>query len=116
NTSPGVANTMTIAKVTRDTTGNITNGTVSFNVAYSNFGAQQTFTGLHIHNQIFGVSGSVFINTGISGGNPVVSPADGNGSVNRDVVVDATTANNALGALRGLLANPENYYVNIHTT
>lgn len=112
--STGVANTMSIIKVTRDTTGNITNGTVSFNVAYSGFGSAQTFTGLHIHNQIFGANGGVVLNTGISGTNNVVS-ADGNGSINRDVVVDGTAAA-ALNGLKGVIANPENYYVNIHTT
>ncbi len=112
--STGVANTMTIVKVVRDSTGNIASGAVSFNVAYSGFGGAQTFTGLHIHNQVFGVNGGVVINTGLSGTNNVVSP-DGNGSVNRDVVIDGTNAT-TLNALKGVLANPENYYVNIHTT
>ena len=115
--TPATANTMTIAKVTRDGTGNITGGTVSFNVAYSGFGGTVTFTGLHIHNQIFGVNGGVVINTGINGTTNAVTDDDGNGSVNRDVTIDSSAAlATALAALKGLLANPENYYVNIHTT
>jgi hypothetical protein len=117
--TPATANTMTIAKVTRDGTGNITGGTVSFNVAFSGFGGTVTFTGLHIHNQIFGVNGGVVINTGITGvaqGNSVTDD-DGDGSINRDVTIDSLTlGGTSLTALKGLLANPENYYVNIHTT
>ena len=114
--TPATANTMTIAKITRDGTGNITGGTVSFNVAFSGFGGTVTFTGLHIHNQIFAVNGGVVINTGIGGANTVTDD-DGNGSVNRDVLIDSSTmGGTSLAALKGLLANPENYYVNIHTT
>jgi len=114
--TPATANTMTVAKVTRDGTGNITGGTVSFNVAYSGFGGTVTFTGLHIHNQVFGMNGGVVINTGLSGTNSVTDD-DGNGSVNRDVAIDSSPATaTALAALKGLLATPENYYVNIHTT
>ncbi len=109
---PGTANSMTYVLINRDGTGNITNGAVSFNVNYS-MGGPLTFTGLHIHNAKFGVNGGVVINTGISGGNPVVS-TDGSGSINREVFIDSSSA--AFDFLRGLLENPENYYVNIHTT
>jgi hypothetical protein len=111
----GTANSMTIVRVTRDSTGNIVSGIVSFNVAYSELPGPITFTGLHIHNAPFGVNGGVVINTGLSGTNTVTDD-DGNGSVNRDVNVDANSPPAALPALTGLLANPEAYYVNIHTT
>jgi hypothetical protein len=113
--TPGTANSMTLVSVTRDNTGNIVSGTVSFNVAYSGFGGPVTFTGLHIHNAAIGVNGSVVINTGIGSGANSVTDDDGVGSVNREVAVDANTAT-ALTAMKGLLANPEQYYVNIHTT
>ncbi len=110
----GVSNTMTIVRVTRDGTGNIVSGSVGFNLAYSGFGGPVTFTGLHIHNANIGVNGGVVINTGISGANPVTDD-DGIGSINREVTIDASGAT-ALNAVKGLLANPEAYYVNIHST
>jgi len=110
---PGTANSMTYVQVNRDSTGNITSGAVSFNINYS-MGSPQTFTGLHIHNAKIGVNGPVVINTGISGGSPVVTNAEGSGSINREVTIGPTDA--PLEFMRGLLENPENYYVNIHTT
>ena len=107
----GTADSMTIVRVNRDTTGNITDGVVGFNVSYD-MGGAITFQGLHIHNARFGVNGSVVINTGLSAGNPVVDD-DGFGSVNRPVTV---TGGVALDSMKGLLENPENYYVNIHSS
>jgi len=109
----GTANSLTLIRVSRDSTGNITGGTVSFNVNY-NMGSAQTFTGLHIHNAKIGVNGPVVINTGLSGTNPVVTNDQGVGSINRDVTV--TPSDTSFDFMRGLLENPENYYVNIHTT
>jgi hypothetical protein len=109
----GTANSMTYVRLDRDSTGNVTGGAVSFNINY-NMGSAQTFTGLHIHNGKIGVNGPVVINTGISGSNSVVTNADGTGSINREVAIAATDP--AFDYLRGLIENPENYYVNIHTT
>jgi hypothetical protein len=111
--SSAFANSMTIARVTRDASGNITNGVVTFNAAF-NMGAATTFTGWHIHNGKFGVAGGVVINTGLSGTNPVVDD-DGIGSITRDVTVDGNNGTQ-LNALRGVIYNPESYYVNLHST
>src|SRR5438094_4740788 len=109
----GTANSMTYVRIDRDSTGNVTGGAVSFNVNY-NMGSAQTFTGLHIHNAKVGVNGAVVINTGLSGTNTVVTNAEGTGAINREVAIGPTDA--AFDFLRGLVENPENYYVNIHTT
>src|SRR5439155_14878082 len=77
-------------------------------------GSAQTFTGLHIHNGKIGVNGAVVINTGLSATNTVVTNATGSGSINREVLIASTDT--AFDFLRGLVENPENYYVNIHTT
>src|SRR5262245_17572695 len=108
----GTANSRTSIQVDRDSTGNVTGGTVSFNVKYA-MGGPVTFTGLHIHNGKIGVNGPVVINTGLSGTNTVVS-ADGNGVISRDVPI--TSSDTAFDYLRGVIEKPENYYVNIHTT
>jgi hypothetical protein len=109
----GTADSMTLIRLDRDSTGNVTGGTVSFNVAY-NMGSAQTFTGLHIHNGKMGVNGPVVLNTGISGTNPVVTGADGIGSIAKDLSVSSTDS--GFDFMRGLVENPENYYINIHTT
>ena len=108
----GTANSMTYVRLDRDSTGNVTGGAVSFNVNYD-MGSAQTFTGLHIHNGKIGVNGPVVINTGIGGANTVVT-ATGSGSINREIAISSTDA--PFDYLRGLVENPENYYVNIHTT
>src|SRR5439155_19560591 len=57
---------------------------------------------------------SVVIDTGISGVNSV-SAAAGSGRVFRTVNYSGTDTN-GLRFVTGLLATPENYYVNIHST
>jgi len=110
----GTANSMTTIRVDRDATGNITAGTVRFNVAY-NMGTATTFTGLHIHNGKIGVNGPVVINTGLSGAASVATNPDGTGSpIVRDV--NLTPSDTGFDFMRGVLENPENYYVNIHST
>jgi len=109
---PGTANSMTYVRVDRDSTGNVTGGAVSFNINY-NMGSQQTFTGFHIHNGKIGVNGPVVISTGLSGTNTVVTNATGTGSINIEVPISASDP--PFDYLRGLVENPENYYVNIHT-
>src|SRR5437870_3005301 len=108
----GVSNSMTYVRIDRDSTGNVVGGAVSFNLNY-NMGGPTTFTGLHIHNAKIGVNGPVVINTGISGTNPVTSTT-GFGSINREIEI--RPSDSAFDFLRGLVENPENYYVNIHTT
>jgi len=109
----GTANSMTYVRLDRDSTGNVTGGAVSFNINF-NMGSQQTFTGFHIHNGKIGVNGPVVINTGLSPTNTVVTNAEGTGSINREVSISASDP--PFDFLRGLVENPENYYVNIHTT
>jgi hypothetical protein len=111
----GIAYSSTRARVNRDSTGNIVSGSVSFNLNFNMNGGPVTFTGLHIHNAKFGVNGSVVINTGIGGGAASVVSDTGIGSIARDVTIDSSNQV-ALDSLRGLIQNPELYYVNIHTT
>ncbi|MBI4472530.1 MAG: CHRD domain-containing protein [Acidobacteria bacterium] len=109
--TPAAANSMTYVRVDRDSTGNVTGGAVSFNVNYNIGSGPVTFTGLHIHNGKFGVSAGVVISSGLS----TFVDDDGVGSVNLEAPVSSSNAT-AFDSLRGLVENPENYYVNIHTT
>jgi CHRD domain-containing protein len=111
----GIAYSMTYVRADRDSTGNIVSGAVSFNLNFNMNGGPVTFTGLHIHNGKFGVSAGVVINTGIGGGTASVLSDTGVGSISRLVNIDSSNQL-ALDSLRGLIQNPELYYVNIHTT
>lgn len=99
--------------VMRDAQGRIVSASTDFNVRYS-FPGNTTFTGLHIHDGEAGVNGPVRINTGITGTNNVVSES-GAGAINRQAqTLQADTA--GLATVNGMLSNPSNYYVNLHTT
>src|ERR1041385_6504033 len=60
------------------------------------------------------VAGPVVINTGLSGSNPVVSDT-GTLNITRVVTIDPTVATQ-LSMLSTLVNNPDQAYVNIHTT
>ena len=99
--------------VTRDEAGEITSGTVVFDVSFE-FPAGSEFTGLHIHQGTADVSGGVFISSGLTGSSSIVSE-EGNGNIFRPVNVPATNAT-GVDTLNSLLANPEGWYLNLHTT
>lgn len=96
---------------TRDANGVVNDGTVIYDVNY-NFPPPVTITGLHIHPGAAGVNGPARLNTPLSGTNSVTS-ATGIGTLNYKV-----EANNAanLDALRIVLADPTQAYMNVHTS
>src|SRR5437867_2929192 len=100
-------------RVTRDVAGNVNAATVMFDIGYT-VAVATSFTGLHIHNAPAGVNGPVVINTGISG-TTAVSAAAGSGRIFRTVNYGSTDTD-GLKFVTGLLAAPENYYANIHST
>jgi CHRD domain len=95
----------------RNAQGNISSTSVTFDIDYT-VTAAQTFTGLHIHNAPTGVNGLVVIDTGLSPSSPVAVAA-GSGRISRTVNYGPNNTV-GLGWVTGLLATPENYYVNIH--
>jgi len=109
----GSSSAVLIAHVVKDDSGKILSGTVDFNLNYI-FPGAATFTGLHIHNGAAGVNGPVIINTGLSATNTIATET-GVGSISRQGPVLATDAA-ALATLNGMMADPSQYYVNIHTT
>lgn len=102
-----------VAHVIRDSSGQITGGTVDFLVRVT-LPAASTATGLHIHSSPAGVAGPVVINTGLSGGNSQAVKAGGD-IVHRPAQVLATDTA-GVAALRGMFATPDQFYVNMHTT
>ena len=112
--APGNSANATInVHVTRDGLGNVSAATVTFDIDYT-ISSALTFTGLHIHNGVAGQNGPVVIDTGVSGSNNLAAAA-GSGHITK-VVNYASTDTNGIKFVTGLLATPENYYVNIHTT
>jgi uncharacterized protein (TIGR03437 family) len=97
---------------TRDAQGVATGGTINFAITYSGFPANTVIRGLHIHEAPAGANGPIRFDTGISAANPVNSPT-GSGTINISAPVLNTDANRM--AFRNLLANPANFYVNLHT-
>lgn len=105
-----------IAKVSvytiRNADASVAGGTVIFDVNFRGFPAGTTFTGLHIHDGAAGVMGPVRIDTGLSGNNSVKSDTGG-GNVYKTVTVDSGAALNTVSTIT---QNPENAYINLHTT
>ena len=99
------------AHTIRNANGTVAGGVAIFDVNYR-FAGEQTFTGLHIHDEKAGVNGPVTINTGIGGANTVPT-ATGFGNVYRTVTVSNTAG---IASLNSLVANPEAHYINIHTS
>jgi uncharacterized protein (TIGR03437 family) len=95
----------------RDQTGAAVAGLGLFNVNYR-FSGDTTITGFHIHEAEAGTNGPVRIDSGVSSSNPVVDTG-GSGNITRAVTI---TSSPALQALNGLIANPEFFYINLHTT
>jgi len=100
-----------IAHVVRDSSGQVITGTVDFLVRV-NFPADDTAIGLHIHKAPAGVAGSVVINTGLSAANSKAIKAGGD---TVHVPAQIAASGTALTELNGLLKDPSQYYVNIHT-
>jgi uncharacterized protein (TIGR03437 family) len=70
------------------------------------------FTGLHVHDGAAGVAGPVRLNSGLSATNTVVSESGVGNIYLFQLMTDAL----AVATLNSLVANPENHYVNLHTT
>jgi uncharacterized protein (TIGR03437 family) len=96
----------------RDRTGNVTAARFIFDVNHR-FPGATTFTGLHVHDAAAGVNGPVTINSNIAAGDRSVVSANGFGNIWRPIVL---TGGQPLTSLNALLRNPENHYLNLHTT
>jgi len=115
-TDASSANAIIWVHVVRDATGAVQSGSVDFNIA-TKFSGAVTVTGLHIHNAAAGVAGPIVIPTDVNGTDKSIA-VDTTGKVNIVKQVQFPTTTPALpnSVIQDLLANPQNYYVNIHTT
>lgn len=107
------ANALILVHAVRDDKGVITSGSVDFTIRYRLPGPT-SITGLHIHTGAAGTNGAILIPTDISGANPVIVDQTGSGVIFKQVQF-SSTGSVALSTINDLLANPQNFYVNIHT-
>jgi len=93
--------------VTRDYAGTITAATADFVVTATGFPNGTSLTDAHIHGGPAGTNGGVLVNLGLSAGS-VTFPNGGGTFTRNGITVTADQAS-------GILANPANFYFNIHT-
>jgi uncharacterized protein (TIGR03437 family) len=103
--SKGTGPALISLRTLRNEDGTVAAGTVFFDVNYR-FAEPQSFTGLHIHDE---PSGAISINM-VPAADPVFSSPTGFGNYFNWVPVSN------LGTLEDIVKNPENHYVNIHST
>jgi uncharacterized protein (TIGR03437 family) len=108
------ANAIVLVHVVRDNSGKITSGSVDFDVN-PRFPGATTFTGLHIHEGPAGVSAAIVIPTDVSSASPATVDATGKGAIFRQVPFGGT-GQPGVDVIQRLLANPNNFYINLHTT
>ncbi len=96
--------------IVRDNSGNITSGSVDFAVNYR-VPAAATFTAMHIHRGTAAVNGGVVIDSAL----PRTDATLPGGVIpTRQAQIGATGA--AADAVAGILADPGQFYFNLHTT
>lgn len=105
----GTAPAQVIVSTTRNEDGSVSGGTVMFDVNYR-FGATANITGLHIHDAGAGVNAGISVPL-IPGVTPAFTSDTGNGNI-----FDMTPFVTNTAVLSDILTNPENHYVNLHTT
>jgi len=99
-----------------DSAGNVLSGSVDFDVQ-AKFSSAVTVTGLHIHNAAAGVNGPILIPTDVNGTDKSVTvDSTGRVRIQKQVQFPSTTPAISVATIQDLLANPQNYYINIHTT
>jgi len=103
------ASVLVTLDVTRDSSGNITSGAIMFDANYQ-FPGTVTFSGFHIHRQVAGENGPVVLDSRTSG----ITDATGTGRITR--IISLATTQTVLDALKGVIANPSGYYINLHTS
>ncbi len=95
----------------RNSSGVVTEAVVDFVVDYS-FAGPITLTGLHVHRGIRGQNGPVVLDSGLRAGGAADETGKA-GITRQSAKLDSATA---ISAINDMIANPSNFYVNLHTT
>lgn len=102
-----------ICHIVRDSSGKVNSGSVTFVVGYG-FPGPVTFTALDIHKGAAGTNGESVINAPL-GPAPVPSDPSGYGLLQTEAEIPSTDTA-GVAALAGMLATPDQYYIDLHTT
>lgn len=108
NEVPAVTNSESTARGTAVITVNKATNKIDFSVSLNSFPAGATVNIAHIHHAAAGLTAGVLISTGLAAGQVVLTNGSGTFSF------EGVTANAA--DVADILANPQNYYFNAHTT
>src|SRR5258708_10769239 len=113
-TDTSTASAIVWVHVIRDSGGNITSGSVDFDVS-TKFSTAVTVTGLHIHKGVAAAAGSIVLPTAVSS---IAVDATGKVRVQKQVQFPAVAPapEPTVSTIQDLLNNPQNFYANIHTT
>src|SRR5450432_3756297 len=114
-TDTSSANAIIWVHVVKDASGNITSGSVDFDVS-TKFSSAVTVTGLHIHNGAAGVSAGIVIPTDLSGTNTVAIDATGKTRIQKQVQFPTTAPALPVSIITDLIAHPEGYFNDTPTT
>jgi hypothetical protein len=95
------------ANTVKDAAGNVTSATFDFTVTVTGFPNGTSLTDAHIHGGAAGTNGGILVSLGLSAG--AVNFPTGTGTFSRAGITVTVDQANAI------LANPGNFYFNIHT-
>ena len=109
NEVPPITNAEQSARGTAVITVNSQANTIDFNVSLNSFPTTSALTAAHIHPGPAGVNGGVLIGTGLTAAN---APSLASGSATFSFTGVTGTADQ----IAQILANPQNFYFNVHTT
>ena len=110
NENPPITNAEQSARGTAVITVHSDTNTIDFSVSLNSFPTNSTLTAAHIHPGATGVNGTVLIGTGLTAGN---APSLASGSATFTFTGVAETQG---GQVAQILANPQNFYFNVHTS
>ena len=116
NETPPVANAENSGRGTAVITFHTDTNTVDFAISMSGFPANTNVILAHIHPGAPGVPGPALIGvTGLSATTPLLL-SDGSGTFTANGVSAASKSDTAANNVAAILANPQNYYFNVHTS
>jgi len=116
NENPPVTNAEQSGRGTAVITIHTDTNTVDFSISLNSFPANTNVILAHIHPGATGVNGGALIGvTGLAASTPLVL-ANGSGSFVASSVSAASGSNSAATNVANILAAPQNFYFNVHTT
>jgi hypothetical protein len=110
NEVPPVTNAEATARGTAVITFNKTTNTIDFNVSVNGLSSTSVLTAAHIHPGAVGVNGGALVPIGLTSAN---APSLASGSATFSFLSVAPPAGDTI---TNILAAPQNFYFNVHTT